>query len=93
MIDDGTPNRVFKISELARAIASQLVLIDQQSAVNLACTCQDLEESALSALWETQRLLDKLLEVLPEETWDYGDPESGKFVVCDLDFPFEKSND
>ena len=27
----------------------------------------------------TQWLLDELLEVSPEETWDYGDPESGEF--------------
>lgn len=53
MINDGTPSRVFKIGELARAIASQLVLSGSKSAVNLACTCQNLEEPTLSALWET----------------------------------------
>jgi len=92
MITDGTPNRVFKISELARVIASQLVLTSRKSAVNLDCTCRDLEEPALGALWKTQWSLDQLLEVFPEEHWDYEDSESGGFVVCDLGSPFEKSN-
>ena len=62
------PHRVFKISELTRPIASQLVLISRQSAVNLACTCRSLEEPMLSTLWETQWSLYTLLEVFPEET-------------------------
>jgi len=90
MIHDNMPNRVFKISELTRLIASQLVLISQKSTVNLACACRCLEEPVLSTLWETQSVLHTLLEVLPEETWDFEYLE--KHVVCDLDLLSEESN-
>ena len=71
MIHDNTPHCVFKISELTRHIASQLVLIDgRRSAVNLACACRCLEEPVLSTLWETERSMDTLLRVLPEGTWE-----------------------
>lgn len=70
MIDDGTPHRIFRISELTREIASHLLLISQGSAVNLGCVCRYLEEPALSTLWETQSSLYPLLEVLPKDTWE-----------------------
>jgi len=89
MIDGGTPNRVFKISELARVIARQLTLIGKKSAVNLACTCRDLEEPVLSTLWETQSSLENLLWVLPEECRDYGGPWS---AVRGLDPSFKGSS-
>ena len=68
MIHDSTPYCVLKISELARLIAGQLVLIDaRNSAVNLACVCRSFEEPIFSTLWETQPSLIILLKVLPEE--------------------------
>ena len=73
MIQDSATHRVFKIDELVGLIASQLVLISLQSTVNLARTCRHLEEPALSALWVTQSSLYVLLEVLPEEDWNYSD--------------------
>jgi len=88
MIQDSTPCRVFKISELTRFIASQLILqTSRKSAVDLACACQHLEEPVLSTLWETQSSVCTLLKVLPEETWDLDNPESGKSVVCGSDPP------
>jgi len=66
MLDDSASHRVFKIGELAGAIASQLIPISQKSAVNLACTCRYLEEPVLSALWEEQVLSEALLGILPE---------------------------
>ena len=67
MIHERAPYRVLTISELARHIASQLVLIEAEgSAVNLACACRSLEEPILSTLWETQSSLYALLGVLPE---------------------------
>ena len=81
MIHDGAPHCVFKISELARIIAHQLILISQRSAVNLACAFRCLEEPVLSTLWETQQSLGILLEVLPEGTWDRQHPEPSVTVV------------
>jgi len=81
MIHDGAPHRVFNISELARVIAHQLILISQESAVNLACASRCLEEPVLSTLWETQHSLSILLEVLPEGTWDRQYPEPRVTVV------------
>ena len=69
MIHDSTSHLVFKIGELTRHIANQLVLISPPSAVNLACTCRYLEEPVLSTLWEKQKSLRTLLEALPDETW------------------------
>ena len=69
MIHDSAPLRVFRVSELTRIIASQLVLTSQESAVNLACTCRCLEGPALSALWEIQASLHTLLKVLPKANW------------------------
>ena len=82
MVDGHGPNRVFKIHELVGVIASQLVLISEESAVNLACSSRYLEEPVLSVLWETQSSLFTLLEVLPEETWDIegGDVGEGSTV-------------
>jgi len=83
MIHDSTPYRVLMTSELARHIASQLVLIEAEgSAVNLACSCRSLEVSILSTLWETQSSLYTLLGVLPEEHMGshpevVGDPSPG----------------
>jgi len=82
MTDDSAPLRVFRINELTRFIASQLILINQQSAVNLACACRYLEEPVLSTLWETHRSLNTLLRVFPEETWEVEDD-----VVRDLALP------
>ena len=83
MIRGSTPCRVLMISELARHIASQLVLIEAEgSAVNLACSCRSLEVPILSTLWETQSSLYTLLGVLPEEHMEshpevVGDPSPG----------------
>jgi len=74
MIHDNTPIRTFRISELTRAIASQLTLVSQRSAVNFACACRCLEGPVLSVLWETQRSLCTLLEVLPEDSRDWECP-------------------
>ena len=90
MVHNDTPRRVFKISELTRLIASQLVLISPKSTVNLACACRYLEEPVLSTLWETQWSLSILLEVLPEETWYYEHPDSSKRVVCGLGLLLEE---
>jgi len=89
MIQGNAPRRVFGIGELARLIASQLVLISRKTAVNLACACRCLEEPVLSALWKTQLALCTLLEVLPEETWCYEELGVGTYVVCALDLPLE----
>ena len=89
MTHDSTPHRIFKISELTRLIAGQLVLISRQSAVNLACACRSLEEPILSTLWEMQWSLFTLLEVLPRETREYQYLEGGKYVVRGLDPPPE----
>jgi hypothetical protein len=64
---DNTFGRVFKISELTRLIANQLIPLGQKSAVNFACACRYLEEPVLSTLWKTQPSLCTLLMVLPEE--------------------------
>ena len=92
MTYDDTSHRIFKISELTRLIASQLVLNSRQSAVNLACACRYLEEPVLSMVWETQRSLCTLLKVLPEGTWDYECPLYGVHVVRDLDLLAEELN-
>ena len=79
---DITSHRVFKIGELTRLIASQLVSISQRSAVNLACACRCLEEPVLSTLWETQPLLYTLLMTLPEDTWgQWGNVEYNRIEV------------
>ena len=66
---DSTPYRVFKISELARHIASHLTVISRKNALNLACACRCLEEPVLSTIWEDQERLEALLKTLPEENW------------------------
>jgi len=86
MIHDGAPLRVFRISELTRVIASQLILTSQESAVNLACTCRCLEEPVLGTLWETQQFLSTLLEVLPKANWDI-EGTMGNYTVRGLDLP------
>ena len=92
MTHDSTPHRIFKISELTRLIASQLVLISRRSTMNLACTCRALEEPTLSTLWETQRSLFTLLKVLPRENRKYQPLRlgPGKRVVRGLDPPPEQ---
>lgn len=93
MIHDDTPHRIFKISELTRLIASQLVLIDQKGTANLARACRCLEEPALSVLWETQWSLYTLLEVLPEENLEPHRIAASTCVVRDLDLGLlDKSN-
>jgi len=92
MIYDGTPHRIFRISELTRLIAGQLTLISPKSTPSLACTCRYLEEPALSSLWQTQPLLDTLLKVLPGETWSCDNPGPGKSVVRGPNPPFEESS-
>jgi len=87
-VHDSTPHHIFKISELTRLIASQLVLISRRSTVNLACTCRALEEPTLSTLWETQRSLFTLLEVLPE-TREHQCLGTDIYVVRGLDPPLE----
>jgi len=82
MIRDNTPHRIFGISDLTRLIAGQLVLISQQTAVNLACACRCLEEPVLSTLWETQYGLCTLLGVLPGGVWDVEKPGVNDYVVC-----------
>jgi len=84
MAHHGIPNRVFKISELTRLIAVQLVLAGEKSAVNFACTCRYLEEPVLSMLWETQSSLCYLLEVLPEENLGCQYLVSDRHLVCGL---------
>jgi len=82
-------HRTFKISELTRTIASQLISVSRGSAVNLALVCRYLEEPVLSTLWEEQRSLYTLLRVLPEETWYF---EYYDHWVCLLDPPSGKPN-
>ena len=82
MIDNSASHRVFKIDELTRLIAGQLILGRQRSAVNLACTCRHLEEPVLSTLWETQGSLCTLLETLPRDTWNWDNSAQGGPVVC-----------
>ena len=71
MLDESASHRVFKISELAGVIASQLIPISRESTVNLARTCRYLEEPVLSALWEGQPREVALLGVFPEGAWDH----------------------
>ena len=86
MNHDSTPLRVFRISELTRIIASQLILTSRESAVNFACTRRCLEEPVLSTLWETQKSLPILLRMLPKTTW-YVDNLGRDCTVCGLDLP------
>ena len=94
MIHDNAPHCVFKISELTKLIASQLVLISgRKSAVHLACSSRYLEEPVLSTLWETQSSLRTLLEVLPEQTRNTENKDAGwESMVRGLTFPLGKSN-
>ena len=92
MVHDGAPHRVFRISELTRLIAGQLIPTSRTNVVDLACVCRYLEEPVLSTLWETQSSLHVLLRVLPEETWYCGRPTLNmKRVVHYLDLLLEKS--
>lgn len=93
MTHDDAPHRVFKIWELARLIASQLAVIrGHKSAVNLACACRYLEEPVLSALWETQRSLTTLLELLPGENHRYDHEMTPTGSVCGLNFSLGEPN-
>ena len=87
---DSTPYRVFKIGELTRLIASQLIPHHKKSAVNLACACRYLEEPVLSTLWETQWSLCTLLETLPRNTWGCEYPGFDERVVRGLYLPLEE---
>ena len=92
MIDDNSPHRIFKISELTRLIASHtLAGTSPTSAVNLACACRYLEEPVLSTLWERQLSFESLLKVLPEANWECDSLVSGEKVVCDLESPVWES--
>ena len=86
---DSTPHRIFKISELTRLIAGQLIFISPKGTVSLACACRYLEELVLNTLWRTQSSLGTLLRVLPEGTWDWKRPRRGRNVVCDLNLQLE----
>ena len=90
MIHDSTPHRIFKISELTRAITSQLLPVSQGSAVNLACACRYLEEPVLSTLWETQESLCVLVEVFPEDTWSWETPAFDASTVRSPNLPAEE---
>ena len=100
MIADTTSHRVFKISELTRLITSHLLtsprvitsndlLTSRKAVVNLACACRYLEEPVLSTLWGIVASLERLLRVLPRETWDRDHLESGENVVCGPDLLLE----
>ena len=93
MIGDNTPERVFKIGELARVIARHLILVSPESTVNLACACRYLEEPVLSTLWETQSSWSVLLETLPSNTWgwEYLGLGPNRHVVRGLNLPLEES--
>ena len=93
MIHNSASHRIFKISELARLIAGQIVSIDRRTIVNLVCVCRYLEEPVLSTLWETQSSLCNLLRVLPKETWSHRYMGPCKCLVRSPDLPLEKSND
>ena len=92
MTYDTTPHHVFKIGELARLIANQLILISLENVLNLACVCWHLEEPALNTLWEAQESLYTLLKVLPQGTWYI---EDGKVpyepVVRHLDLSLDQT--
>ena len=90
MIHDGTPHCIFEISELAREIASQLVLVSPWSTVNFGCACRRLEEPVLSTLWESQSSLCTLLEVLPSDIWRREKPAFIMTVVCSPNLPPEE---
>ena len=85
MIDDNTPHRIFKISELTRLIATYV--LTRTNLVDLACVCRDLEVPVLSALWARQLSFKSLLKALPEETWECDNLESGEIVVCCPNLP------
>jgi len=91
MIHDPASHRVFKVDELIRLIARQLVP-SKRSAVNLACASRWLEEPVLSTLWEKQQYLEILLETLPKGTWSRRYTGYGEIVVRGLDLLLEKSN-
>ena len=91
MTHDNTSIRVFRIGELTRVIASQLILISQASVVNLACTCRCLEEPVLSTLWEIQQSLPTLLKVLPKANWQI-DGAMRDYTVRGLYLPVEGPN-
>jgi len=93
MLGDNASHRVFKISELSRAIASHLIPISPESTVNLARTCRYLEEPVLSALWEEQSWVVVLLKVLPEGSLDHKYIESSSgWEVCGWDLPPQAPN-
>jgi len=88
------PRRVFEISELTRHVALKLIETSQKSAVDLACTSRDLEQSVLSVLWAEQQSLCTLLEALPQVVLDCtdGSKRSKKCQVCWLNLCLEVLN-
>ena len=93
MIRDSGSHRIFKIDELTRLIAGQLVLISRGSAVNLACACRYLEECeykepVLSTLWEKRWSLHTLLE----RGWEHPTAIHGARVVRGPNPLLEESN-
>ena len=93
MIHDRASHRVLNIGELTRVIASHLVSISQNSALNLACACRCLEEPVLSTLWEKQPFLHPLLMTLPGDTWgQWTNMERTRIQVCGLNLLLQRSN-
>lgn len=84
----GAPHRVLEISELAGAVASQLVLISRKSAANLA----RLRRTTPRRVVGDATVIGRASGGFPDEAWDYGDPESGESAVCGLSFLPEKSD-
>ena len=74
MASNAKSHRIFNIPELTRSIAVELVPVSRKSAVNFACSCQYINESALGALWAEQKSLLTLLLVVPEVTLNREDP-------------------
>ena len=90
MIDGSAPHRVFKIGELTRLIARQLISDSQESAVDLACACRYLEEPVLSTVWETQDSLCILLRILPRDTWEWDNQQLANSTASNPNFPGRK---
>ena len=56
------PHPIIEISELTQLLVDHLLLVSRKSIVSLACTCQALEEQALSTLWSEQPSLERLIK-------------------------------
>jgi len=73
--------RAFKITELSRRVATELTVISQKSAANLACAGSHLVEPVLSVLWAKQHSFHTLLGVLPEAMLDRKELRGGEYLV------------